>query len=351
MSGVIARRGAAERLRHLRGAADCILAAQTADGAIPWFDDGPWDSWNHAECLMALGVMGEVDAAERGFDFLNATQGADGGWLCGYGNALPMDGRLRIARQSAPTVRDTNFAAYPATALWHCYRLHGDIGIVRRHWPMVCAAIEFVLRLQHPEGDVSWSAEAHGTSVDDAVLAGNASIYKSLHHAIELAALVNDPRPDWATARQRLGEAIRCKPERFDRAGHDRSDFAMDWYYPVLAGVLPLGEALTRLSFGRARFAVLGRGCRCVASEPWVTVAESAELAITLIGLGLVQQAATLLGCQEAHRDDDGAYWMGWQFAEDIAWPLEKPTWTQAAMILAHDALVQGSLAWDVLAF
>ena len=30
---------------------------------------------------------------------------------------------------------------------------------------------------------------------------------------------------------------------------------------------------------------------------------------------------------------------MGWQFEEAIFWPQEKPSWTQAAVILATDAL------------
>jgi hypothetical protein len=349
VSGGALRRLTAERMRAFRGAADCILSAQTADGAIPWFEAGAWDAWNHAECVMALGVMGELEAAERGFEFLSASQEAGGGWLCGYGNAVPMEDRMHIARTPAPMVRDSNFAAYPATALWHHFQLHGDGAFVARHWPMVRAAMAFVLSLQHPSGEISWSQEGFGGDVDDAVLTGNASIYKSLHHAIQLSAVARDPQSHWAAARARIGEAILGRPERFDRIGVDRADFAMDWYYPVLTGVLPAAEARARLAFGRGKFIQPGRGCRCVASQPWVTVAESAELAITLTGLGLADQASVLLGWQEAHRAGDGAYWMGWQFEEDIAWPLEKPTWTQAAMILAHDALLEASPASGVL--
>lgn len=337
------------RMDHLRGAKEHILTTQGADGAIPWFDGGPWDAWNHAECLMALDAMGEDDAAARGFDYLARAQETGGGWLCGYGNALPMQDRLRIARVAAPQVRDTNFASYPATALWRRYLQHGDRTFVERYWPMIRDATRFVLGLQHPDGDIAWCEEAFGTTADDAVLAGCASIHRSLEHAIALATLVGDPQPGWASARTRLGDAIRSRPERFDRAGQDRSGFAMDWYYPVLNDVLPAPDSLARLGFGRARFIEEGRGCRCVATQPWVTVAESAELALTLIGLGLHPQAATLLRWQEAHRDADGAYWMGWQYAEDIPWPLEKPTWTQAAMILAHDALSGATGASHVL--
>jgi hypothetical protein len=336
-------------LDGLDGALRTMLEAQRPDGAIPWFEDGPWDAWNHAECLMALEALGERDAADRGFDHLAASQAPSGAWLCGYGNALPMEGRDRIARIAAPQVCDTNFAGYPATALWRLWLSRRDLALVRRHWPMVRAAIGFVISCQHPQGDVSWCGEAHATAQDDAVLAGCASLYASLDHAIALAAVVGDPQPAWTPARARLGAVIRTQPERFDRAGADRSGFAMDWYYPVLAGALGSEAGEARIAGSWARFVQPGRGCRCVASEPWATVAESAELALTLIRLGRRREAAELLDWQDAHRDLDGAWWMGWQFAEAIPWPLEKPTWTQAAMILAREALAGGSPAAGVL--
>jgi hypothetical protein len=35
----------------------------------------------------------------------------------------------------------------------------------------------------------------------------------------------------------------------------------------------------------------------------------------------------------------DGAWWTGYQFAEQVLWPKEKPTWTAGAVLLAVDAL------------
>ena len=63
----------------------------------------------------------------------------------------------------------------------------------------------------------------------------------------------------------------------------------------------------------------------------------------------LAVAAADLLAWQDAHRDAEGAYWMGWQFEEAILWPEERPSWTQAAAILAHDALFEWSPAARVL--
>jgi hypothetical protein len=336
-------------MAEMRRAAEAIFATQTSAGAIPWFAEGPWDAWNHAECLMALNAMGELQAAARGFDFLAETQEAGGAWLCDYGNALPMADRDHIARAPAPQARDTNFAAYPATALWHAWRLTGDLAQVKRHWPMVRAALRFVIGCQNEPGDISWCGEAHGGAADDAILAACASIYASLAHGLALADLVGDPQPDLARARDRLGRALLSRPGRFDRAGQDRSGFAMDWYYPILGGVLAPAWAHGRLAVGRGRFVERGLGCRCVATEPWITVAESAELALTLIRLGRFWEAGEILEWQRAHQDSDGVWWMGWQFEEAIVWPQEKPSWTQAAMILAHDALLGETPASRVL--
>jgi len=349
MSAAVDRKRALAPLRDLTGAAEAILSVQQADGAVPWFEHGPWDPWNHAECVMALAVMGEAAAARAGLDYLQASQQRDGSWLGGYGNALPMDGRLKIARVAAPELKDANFIAYPAVAVWHGYRLSGDRKEAARRWPMVRAAIEFVLSLQHPEGDISWCAEAHGGPLDDAILAGNASIYGSLGCAIRLAELLNEPSRAWREARARLGGAILCAPHRFDRAGQSRSGFAMDAYYPILAGVMPWMASLARLETKVAAFVEPGLGCRCVREEPWVTVAESSELAMAMVRLGRHGHAAALLDWQMAHRDSDGAFWMGWQTQEAIFWPQEKPTWTQAAVILATDALHGATPACGVL--
>ena len=81
MSFAVGTVGPPAPLAPLAGALAVILAEQTAAGAIAWFDHGPWDPWNHAECLMALGVMGEFEAADRGFAYLAQTQEAGGAWL------------------------------------------------------------------------------------------------------------------------------------------------------------------------------------------------------------------------------------------------------------------------------
>ncbi len=313
-----------------------ILDVQGPDGLIPWFEGGPWDSWNHSECVMALGVAGELEAARRGMEALVAAQRPDGGFLSDYGNALPMADHVSIARVPAPQVLDTNFTAYVATALEH-YRLLFGTREARPFWPMVRAAIDHLLDHQHEIGDISWCAEAHGSGLDDALLAGNASIYASLGHALELAAAFREPQPRWQAARGLLGDAIRTRTDRFGRSGQDRGYHAMDWYYPVLTGVLAGEQARDHLRGEWDHFVQTDLGCRCVANEPWVTVAETCELVMALLRAGMDREAGKLLELVEGRRDSAGAFWMGWQWVERIDWPAEKPTWTQAAYVLALD--------------
>jgi hypothetical protein len=322
---------------RLAGPIARILEVQQPDGMIPWFEDGPWDSWNHAESVMALAVAGEFRAARAGLDALVAAQGSDGSFLCEYGNALPMADHVSIARVTGPKVKDTNFTAYVATTVEH-YRLLKGGKAVAEYWPTVRAAIDHVLDHQHEAGDVSWCAEAHGTSLDDALIAGNASIFASLDHAISLAGAMHDPQPRWLEAHRCLGHALRHAPERFDRSGKDRGMFAMDWYYPVLTGVHRGEAAAARLRQGWAGFVEDELGCRCVADQPWVTVAETCELVIASLRCGMAKEAEALIERIELRRDGQGAFWMGWQFDEAIDWPAERPSWTQAAYVLAIDA-------------
>ena len=113
----------------------------------------------------------------------------------------------------------------------------------------------------------------------------------------------------------------------------------MDWYYPVLAGPVRGAAADQRLADGWATFVVPGLGVRCVSDEPWVTGAETAELAMALDAAGNTDAALALLADVQHLRHPDGSYWTGWQFANGAHYPAERSAWTAAAMILAADAL------------
>lgn len=338
MIGLEHDRASGAHLDAVANAGRRILQIQTADGGIAWFENGPWDPWNHVEAAMALTALGAHDHAEAAFAYLRATQRTDGAWTGEYGNALPMRDRDYIARQTAPAFLDSNFCAYPAVGVAHRYLKTGDRDWLRRQWQMVEASIEFVLGLQLRNGTFSWSLEAHGTSVDRALLAGNASIYKSLECAIFLADELGRSVSHWKAAQGRLKRALRYAPEAFEQSGSE-AGFAMDWYYPVLSGALRLPDAQRRILAGWPIYVNEALGCKCVDTEPWITVAETCELVMALLRMADRPRAVQLMQAIMAVRDDAGVFWMGWQTEEALIWPKEQPSWTQAAAILALDAL------------
>ena len=61
----------------------------------------------------------------------------------------------------------------------------------------------------------------------------------------------------------------------------------MDWYYPVLSGAFNKSESIKILKEKWDEFVVDGLGCKCVKEEPWVTAAESSELVLSLMKVGL----------------------------------------------------------------
>lgn len=339
---------AALSIADLRPAVDRILDIQTERGAIAWFENGAWDPWNHTESAMALTVAGELDAAARAFDYLKETQREDGAWFGEYGNCLPMVDRDFISREPAPAFLDSNFCAYPAVGIAHFLKATDDLARTRAWWPMVESALDFVLTLQKPDGTISWAAEAVDTDEDDALLAGNASILKSLECGLFLSTAFGTAKPNWHAARAKLLNALRNTPERFDRR-NTGARFAMDWYYPILAGVFDETESAQRLDQSWGKFVIEAHGCRCVSNEPWVTVAETAELVLALLAANQRDRAKALLQTALDVRDESGVFWMGHQIEEDIYWPREQPGWTQAAMVLAADALQDGSATHQVL--
>jgi len=84
---------------------------------------------------------------------------------------------------------------------------------------------------------------------------------------------------------------------------------------------------------------VPGLGVRCVASNPWVTGAETCELALTLDAVGDRERARTLFADAQHLRRPDGAYLTGYVYPDQVHWPAEHTTFTTAAVLLAHDAL------------
>ena len=330
------------------GAAQRILDLQRHDGAIPWFDGGVVDPWNHIEAAMGLSILGHHADAESAYRWLAQTQLADGSWWGELGASVPVDLEDHKFKgdgsEGEPPIRDTNFCAYIATGVWHHFLITGDRGFLAEFWPCVERAIEFVLQLQSEHGEVRWAAnDPHRETADDALRTGCASIYKSLECALRIATELGHARPDWVAARSALGQALRHKPHRFDRTWESKERYSMDWYYPVLTGAVQGEAARSRIAGKWDLFVEQGRGCRCVSDEPWVTVAETCELTLALIAMGQPVRAMELFSWVHQYRDDSGAYWMGYQMVEEIHWPQEMPAWTAGAVLLAADALCQAT--------
>ena len=300
-----------------------IEAAQEASGAIRW-PDGHIDVWDHIECAMALSAAGLAGAARQAYEWLRRSQRADGSWP-----------RKIVGRRWADPAAESNHAAYVAVGVWHELQVTGDHGFAVSMWPTVRRAIEWVLGMQAPGGEIAWERDSRGVAADFALLTGCSSIHQSLRCGAALAEQVGDAQPDWELAADQLAHAIACHPESFA----DKSRFSMDWYYPVLGGAVRGAAAAARLAAGWETFVVPGLGVRCVSDQPWVTGAESSELVLALDAAGQHAAAATLFADIQHLRDRDGAYWTGWQFANRAHFPREQSAWTAAAVILAADAL------------
>jgi hypothetical protein len=275
---------------------------------------------------MALTVAGFVEEARAGFDYLRRTQRPDGSWP---------------AKVTAGVVEDasfeTNQCAYIAVGVWHHLLVTGDVDFVASMWPTVRDALDLVVGYATDRGEIAWSVGADGRPRNEALLTGSSSTYHALRCGLALADRLDAPQPEWEIATGRLGHVIAEHPEAF----LDKARFSMDWYYPVLGGVVRGVAGRDRLAARWDEFVVPGLGIRCVADEPWVTGAESAELVIALDVLGMTDHAGALFDEIQHLRTDDGSYWTGWQFANQVNWPAEHSTWTAGAVILAADALLR----------
>lgn len=305
-----------------------IAAMQEPSGAVPWTPTEKTDVWNHVEGAMAMLVGGQIEAAERAYEWCARTQRSDGSW--------PME---IVVGEIKDASGETNMSAYLAVGVWHHWLLRQDRSFVNRMWPVVRKGLDFVVSLQLPFGGIAWSQEwdANGPARvnEQALLAGSSSIYQALRAGVALAELVGDPQVDWELAGGRLGHALRRHREDF----LDKSEFSMDWYYPVLGGAVRGNAAVELVESKWDTFVIDGKGIKCVVQNNWVTGAETCELVMALDAIGDHERALEQFTNMQHLRVEDGRYWTGWVFPEDVNWPDEKTTYTAAAVVLAADEL------------
>lgn len=315
-----------------------IAAMQEPSGAVPWTPGDKVDVWNHVEAAMAMLVGGQVEAAERAYDWVLQTQRSDGSW--------PMKIVDGVVEDHSG---ETNMSAYLAVGVWHHWLVRRDLAFVERFWPCVRAGLDWVVSMQLPFGGIAWSREwndGRPARINaEALVAGSSSIVQALAAGRALAELVGEPQPEWEFAGARLVHALRSHRDLF----LDKSEFSMDWYYPVLGGAVRGAEAEVLFKERWETFVEEGLGIRCVSDNPWVTGAETCELVMALDANGDRERALVLFNDMQHLRHEDGSYWTGYVFPDKVNWPGEQTTYTAAAVILAADQLSGATPGSDIM--
>jgi SAM-dependent methyltransferase len=193
-------------------------AAQRADPLVPW------RSLRSLEPRRGSDGPGGRRAADRSrarYEWPVANQLENGAWHNYY-----------LADGIEDLKLDTNVCAYVAAGVWHHFLLTRDRGFLEAMWPVVERALDFVLSMQKPRGEIIWARHADGTPWSYALLTGSSSICHSLRCAYATAG--------GGRGASRLG-ARHCEPRTSSHvrdAFEPKDRWAMDWYYPVLAGVV-----------------------------------------------------------------------------------------------------------------
>jgi hypothetical protein len=315
-----------------------IASMQEPDGAVPWTVGAHVDVWNHVEATMAMLVAGEVEAAEAAYAWCRRSQRDDGTWAM-----------KTVAGKVEDASAETNMCAYLAVGVWHHWVLRRDLAFVERMWPVVRRGLDYVVGMQLPFGGIAWSQEWDANGLGrvnrEALVAGSSSIYQSLRAGVALAELLGDAQPEWELAGGRLGHAVREHRDLF----LDKSGFSMDWYYPVLGGAVRGQAGLDLIATRWDDFVVPGLGIRCVDASPWVTGAETCELVMALDCLDDHARARQLYADMQHLRHENGSYWTGYVYPDEVNWPGEQTTYTAAAVILAADELSRTSPASGIM--
>jgi hypothetical protein len=306
-------------------AATLIARTQRPDGEIPWVEGQKSDPWDHVESAMGLSVGGYLKEAKRAFKWLAQMQLNDGSWYTAYRQGVPED-----------KTKDANLSSYIVVGAFHHYLISRDVSFLIEMWPTLSSAINFALSLQTPNGEIYWAISPEGRVDRMALLTGSSSIYMSIKCALAIAKILGFSMTSWKIALNRLAAAIKNKPYLFNMT---KSRYSMDWFYPILAGVITGDAAQKRIDRYWKKFVVEDQGVRCVSDKPWVTIAETSELVLALAGMGNLEQAGIVFNWICDRRYEDGTYWCGFTCPELIIWPEDKITWTNAVALLAADAI------------
>jgi hypothetical protein len=302
-----------------------IAETQLSSGEIPWCDGQKTDPWDHIEATMGLSIGGYLEHARRAFRWFAGIQLEDGSCYASY-----MQGTVK------DKTRETNLSSYVAVGVYHYYLITRDSDTLKAMWNSVSRAIDFALSLQTPEGEIYWAISPEGKVDKMALLTGCCSIYMSIKCALVIAGVLGHKRPHWENGLKKLEHALRHKPHLFNMT---KSRFSMDWFYPVLTGILTGADAQKRIDQYWKKFVVESQGVKCVSDEPWVTVAETSELILALTAIDNWDLAKIVFNWISDKKYDDGSFWCGFTCPDIIIWPEDKIAWTNAVALMATDAL------------
>ncbi len=302
-----------------------IRSLQRENGDIPWHVDGKTDPWDLVETLMGLNIGGCFEASCRAFDWLKNIQNPDGSWYSSYINGEPGD-----------KTRETHMAAYISVGLFHTWLIYKDTDLLKQMWPTLEKAIAYALSLQTETGEIFWAKSPEGKVDPMALLSGSSSIYLSLKCALSIAFVLGKKCVSWETAFEKLGRSLRENTHTYNIS---KSRFSMDWFYPVLSSALTGEKAVARIEKYWQKYVIEDQGVRCVSDQPWVTIAETSELVLSLYAMGWIKKADIVFSWIQGRIYEDKTFWCGYTYPDMVIWPEEKLTWTNAVVLMAADAL------------
>ncbi len=304
---------------ELESSLDFLASLQLKSGMVPWFPGGRADPWNHAEAALALAVGGRMDEAIAGLRWLLDAQNGDGTWCHFY-----------LSNGVAEPRRDTNTCCYPVLLVSLIDRAVDDRKLMEPYVDMALRAVNRVVASQRADGSIPWALEPSGEPYPTSLVAASSSICDSLQIAAKLCERfgINGSKR-YLDAMELLRKSV-----RFRRGPYaDTSGWAMDHYYPAIAGIpesIPLSDQFLD------RFYEPDWGVRCLERNAWFTSAETAEAAMALHIEGEEALAKEMFLGLGRFRGDNGGYLTGVVSPTGGSFPLfEQSSYSVAAVVLA----------------
>ena len=289
-----------------------IISNQSSSGAIFWDEKGKCDPWDHCECLIALAIYEEWEHFWRGVNWFFTNLNEDGLIYAEFQNEKPS--KLHYESHHAPYIIMPLIQASLIDKEQNYKKILTNEQLLKLE-----NIFEVLDDFKDEDGYFYWAKDSNGYS-DNSLITASMSIFLSL-----VAKDKSFPKFN-----------IEMWQEKFNRDGVDRSRFSMDFYYPFLAGIKNNKKEFLDLL---DNYYVKGLGVKCVAEEPWVTVAESSECVISALIHDNENIAKQIFNDIQQFQNKDGIFPTGYQYKMEIFWPEEDSTWTNAAVIIAAHAL------------